>query len=284
MPRFLMAQPLMVPSSMVPFSMLRFPLLRSPRVCSPLPPCALGPGLGRTGSGVLRGAALAGLGFGALLVAAPVGAAEPQVQLSCSGTLLQARGSAELKRPVRALRVSLALEAEAATAAAALAELQSRLAAVRQRLQQLGVAELEVSSPSTWRRPASRERPAAELATLRLQGRLQPERLQPLVREVGALPGVRLAPVQAEADPAADAASRRQLLARAYGDALSQARDLAAAIGLRQLRPLQVQADDVLRPQLLRGMAADAAPAPFDPAELPPPTDRLSLAVSFCAS
>ena len=33
---------------------------------------------------------------------------------------------------------------------------------------------------------------------------------------------------------------------------------------------------------MLRGMAAEAAP--FDPAELPQPTDRLSLFVRFCAS
>jgi hypothetical protein len=36
-----------------------------------------------------------------------------------------------------------------------------------------------------------------------------------------------------------------------------------------------------LRPVAMRAMAADAAP--FDPAELPQPTDRLALQVRFCA-
>ncbi|MFM7648595.1 MAG: hypothetical protein ACKO50_11120 [Cyanobium sp.] len=36
-----------------------------------------------------------------------------------------------------------------------------------------------------------------------------------------------------------------------------------------------------LRPMPMRAMAAEAAP--FDPAELPQPTDRLALQVRFCA-
>ena len=59
------------------------------------------------------------------------GLAQSQVQLACSGTLLEARGSAELKRITANLRFSLALEAEAASSEAALASLQGRLAAVR---------------------------------------------------------------------------------------------------------------------------------------------------------
>jgi uncharacterized protein YggE len=211
------------------------------------------------------------------------GAAGAQVQLRCEGTLLEARGSAEQERPTRRLSFSLSLEAEAATADGALQSLQERLAAVRIALQGQQVEELRVTSPSTWRRDAERNRPAAVTASLQVSGRLVPQRLQALIREVGALSGVRLAPVGTESDRGLDGAVRRQLLRAAYQDALAQAREVAAAVGLSTLNPLEVQMDgNELRPVMMRAAAADAAP-PFDPAELALPKDRLSLTVRFCA-
>jgi uncharacterized protein YggE len=215
----------------------------------------------------------------------PVAAqAQVQVQLQCAGTLLETRGSAELKRDTQRLAVSLGLEAEAADADGALAALQRRLAAVRQRLQALGVRELRVSSPSTWQRsPEPRSAVPRVVATLQVSGELAPQRLQEFVRQVGALEGVRLNPVAAEADPAALPAVRARLLREAYQDALAQARELAAALGRSALQPLDVRVEGHdLRPVAMRAMAADAAP--FDPAELPRPTDRLALQVRFCAS
>jgi uncharacterized protein YggE len=101
---------------------------------------------------------------------------------------------------------------------------------------------------------------------------------------VGALPGVRLAPVAAEADRAGDRAARRQLLRSAYQDALQQAEDVASAMGLGRLQPLEVQLDGGSRPMPLRAAAmADAAVPPFDPDELPDPLEQLSLQVRFCA-
>lgn len=215
----------------------------------------------------------------ALAWAAPV---RSEVQLRCDGTLLEARGNAELERATRRLEFSLALQASAADADAALAQLQQRLAAVRRALQSLQVQELRVSSPSTWTRPAEASRPAQVEANLQISGRLAPERLQGLVRTVGALPGVRLSPVQTIADAEKDVAVRRQLLRSAYRDALAQAREVADAIGRSQLEPLTVLFDGgELRPMAMR-MAADAAPG-FDPAELPTPRSRLSLLVRFCA-
>jgi uncharacterized protein YggE len=205
-----------------------------------------------------------------------------QVQLRCEGTLLEARGSAEQERPTRRLSFSLSLEAEAPTANGALQSLQERLAAVRTALQGQQVEELRVTSPTTWRRDAERNRPAAMTASLQVSGRLVPQRLQALIREVGALPGVRLAPVGTESDRGLDGAVRRQLLRGAYQDALAQAREVAAAVGLGKLVPLEVQLDgNELRPMMMRASAADAAP-PFDPAELALPKDRLSLTVRFC--
>jgi uncharacterized protein YggE len=210
--------------------------------------------------------------------------AQVQVQLQCAGTLLETRGSAELKRDTQRLAVSLGLEAEAADADGALAALQRRLAAVRQRLEALGVRELRVSSPSTWQRSTEpRSAGPRVVATLQVSGELAPQRLQEFVRQVGGLEGVRLNPVAAESDPAAMPAVRARLLREAYKDALAQARELAAAVGRSALQPLDVRVEGHdLRPVAMRAMAADAAP--FDPAELPQPTDRLALQVRFCAS
>ena len=217
------------------------------------------------------------------LAAAPAVRAQAQVQMRCEGTLLEARGSAELERSTRRLEFSLGLEAQAASADGALAELQARLAAVRQALQRLQVEELRVSSPSTWRRPPESGRPGAVEASLQMSGRLEPRQLQNLIRRVGGLPGVRLAPVSSQADKAEEASVRRQLLRQAYRDALNQAREVADSIGRSRLDPLDVQVDaGELRPVALR-MAADAAPPPFDPAELPTPRSRLNLMVRFCA-
>jgi uncharacterized protein YggE len=96
---------------------------------------------------------------------------------------------------------------------------------------------------------------------------------------------VKIDPVATEADAAGDRAARRQLLRAAYQDALQQAQDVAAAIGLRGLQPLEVLLEGGARPVAMRAMAmaADAAVPPFDPAELPVPMERLSLQVRFCA-
>ena len=210
------------------------------------------------------------------------GLAQSQVQLACTGTLVEARGSAELKRPTQRLRFSLTLEAEEPSTDAALASLQRRLAKVRTRLKSLQVVDLEVTSPSTWQRPASRDKAGAVQASLQVSGQLAPAQLQPLVRQVGGLPGVRLVPVATEADRPGDRAARATLLRAAYQDALQQGLDLAGAMGLKGvLKPIEVLLEGGSRPGLKMVMEAEAAP--FDPAELAAPVDRLSLQVRFCA-
>ena len=209
--------------------------------------------------------------------------AEGQVQLSCSGTLLEARGQAETKRRTSSLKASLSLEAEGSNADQALGLLQQRLAAVRSALQALQVEDLRVTSPSTWERPEEKGRPSRFQASLQVSGTLAPSRLQGLVRNVGALPGVRLAPVGTEADRREDAAVRRELLRQAYGDALRQVQPLADLIGRSRLRALEIRIDGAEMPlYAVRGMAADAAP-PFNPDELNQPRDRLGMQVRFCA-
>ncbi len=224
----------------------------------------------------------------ATLATLTAGATQAEVQLRCQGTLLEARGQAEIQRPTSAVSVSLGLEAEAAQADRALEQLQGRLAAVRQKLQALGVKELRVGGPSTWERTGPRGQRISVQASLQINGRIEPAQLQALISTVGGLPGVRLAPVNAETDPRQDSAIRAQLLRAAYQDALHQAQEVAAAIGRRrQLIPLEVQLDGNgdLRPMpmAMRAAAPAPAPPPFNAAELPKPTQRLSLLARFCA-
>ena len=210
--------------------------------------------------------------------------AAAEVQLRCDGTLLEARGSAEQERPIARLRFFLALEAEQRTSDGALALLQERLAAVRRALQGLETKELRVTSPSTWQRPAEGRQPPLSQASLQVSGLLAPARLQALIRQVGSLPGVRLAPVSPEADPARASESRRALLAAAYQRALAEARDVASAVGLTKLRPLEVSVEGDAGPVPMRALAAKAdAPPAFDPEELPPPKANASMLVRFCA-
>jgi len=228
--------------------------------------------------------------FGLLCAAAlaliqPVGAAQVQLQLSCSGAVLEARGSATLKRTIDRLRVELRLEADASSANAALQQLQQRLEAVRRSLQSLQLQDLRVTSPSVWQRSMAPGRPAPFEASAQVSGKLAPAQLQRLISEVGGLPGVRLAPVEAQADASGNATANRQLMQAAYRDALQQGQLLAAVLGLRTLRPLQVQVDGGVRPAPMLAMARGlSAPAAFDPRELSEPTDQLSLAVTFCAT
>ncbi|MFM7085604.1 MAG: SIMPL domain-containing protein [Cyanobium sp.] len=209
--------------------------------------------------------------------------AEGQVQLVCNGTLLESRGQAQRLRATAQLRTSLNLEAEGSSADAALALLQQRLAAVRSALQALEVRELRVSSPSTWQRSAEAGRPAMVQAALQVSGVVAPSRLQQLIRGVGSLAGVRLAPVGTEADRRDDSRVREALLQEAYRDALLQLQPLAAVLGRRDLQPLEIRIDGLEQPPIaLRTVSADATP-PFNPAELNQPLQRLSLLARFCA-
>jgi uncharacterized protein YggE len=221
----------------------------------------------------------------ALALIQPAGAAQVQLQLSCSGAVLEARGSATLKRTIDKLRVTLRLEADDTSASGALLQLQQRLDGVRRSLQALQMQELRVTSPSVWQGAVAAGQPARFEASSQVSGQLAPAQLQRLISQVGGLPGVRLAPVEAQADASGDAAANRQLLQAAYRDALQRGQMLAAVLGLNTLRPLQVQSEGGVRPAPLLAMArAMPAPAAFDPRELSEPTDQLSLEVTFCAT
>jgi uncharacterized protein YggE len=221
-----------------------------------------------------------------ILLALPLALApaRAEVQQRCEGTLLEARGSAEQEQVIDRLRLSLSLEAEQRTSARALALLQERLASVRTALESLGVKEFQATSPSTWGRPAEAGKPPSYQASLQVSGVVAPSSLQALIRQVGSLPGVRMAPVSAEALPVRSSKARRALLAAAYRQSRERASQVAAVLGLSRLHPLEVQVEDDRSPVPLRAMGAKAEAAPpFDPAELPPPKDSASMLVRFCA-
>jgi uncharacterized protein YggE len=218
------------------------------------------------------------------MLVAPIGIASASDGAPCGGTVLEITGQAELRRSLDTLGISVQLEAEEPSASAALRELQQRLARLRDALQAIGVKDLRVTSPSTWERPARRGRPVMTQARLQVTGTLAPDRLQPLIREVGSLPGVRLAPVRTRADDRENAEARRRLLQLAYEDALAQARDLGEVLGRPRIEPRQVVLQGgELQPMQVRAMAADGGVPPFDPKELPAPLQRLSLQARFCA-
>jgi uncharacterized protein YggE len=198
--------------------------------------------------------------------------------------VVEVRGAAETVLAVDRLGVNLRLEAEATGADPALAQLQRRLDRVRRSLQALGVEELRVGAPSTWERPAVQGRPALVRASLAISGRLNADRLQGLIREVGGLPGVRLGTVTPMAEPERADLERRRLVQGAYEDARRQALAVAAAAGLGRLVPLELRLDPQDGGPSPRRLAATAAEAaPFDPDELPAPQLRQGLQARFCA-
>lgn len=229
----------------------------------------------------MAGMAVAGMLSSAMSHAAM---AEGQVQLQCAGTLLEARGQAEQRRTTARLRATLSLDAEAGTSGEALERLQQRLAGVRSAMQALAAQQLRVSSPSTWVRPREKEQEAIVQANLQVSASLPPATLQSLIRTVGTLPGVRLAPVETEADPGDNARVRQELLEESYRDALNQAKTLAFLIHRSVLTPVEIQleTDDMAVP-VLRSMAAGATP-PFNPNELNNPSNRITMRVRFCVS
>jgi len=112
---------------------------------------------------------------------------------------------------------------------------------VRLGLQQLTVEGLRVTSPSTLARTGTQGRPVDVQAQLQVSMRLLPDRLKSLIRQVGALPGVQLSPVDTRPVPAEAATALRSLLKDAYQNARARALEIATTVGRRELVPLEIQ-------------------------------------------
>lgn len=199
----------------------------------------------------------------------------------CRGTLLQLmvqeRGQARSER----FRFNLRLEAEAASSAAALDQLNGRLDALRQALKPLVQDSLVVPAPSTFpigsAVPASRYRAATTIS-----GQVSRGDYDALIQRAGRLPGVRLQGMTSLASASGQEALEERLLKRALERGQRQADRTAAALGLRRASLLRI--DQRSRPPVRAlAMAADASPR-FRPEEAPLPTGSINLALDYCLS
>ena len=164
---------------------------------------------------------------GTLVAPAPL-LAQP---LACSGTLLQLQVQEQGRAAFDRFRFNLSLEAEAATKAAALDQLNARLAAVRQAVTPLASGKLTIPAPSTYRIGASSSGPGRDRASTLVSGVVSKANYNALIQLAGRLPGVNLGGFTAEAASGSEAQLRTRLLRAALAEGQSQAQITADALG-----------------------------------------------------
>jgi uncharacterized protein YggE len=220
----------------------------------------------------LRFAAVA---LSALPLAVPV-QAQP---LSCNGTLLQLQVQEQGRAAFDRFSFNLGLEAEAPTKAAALDQLNARLAAVRKAVTPLASGKLTVPAPSTYRSGGSAG-PQRERATTTVSGTVSKANYNALIQAAGRLPGVNLRGFTAEAASGSEAQLRTRLLREALADGQRQAQATADALGLRRVQLLRI---DQRGGSLVRPMPyAMAARSSFNPDEARAPQSSVSLGLDYC--
>ncbi|MCH9714896.1 MAG: SIMPL domain-containing protein [Cyanobacteria bacterium] len=221
----------------------------------------------------LRFAAVA---LSALPLAVPV-QAQP---LSCNGTLLQLQvqeqGSAAFDR----FRFNLGLQAEAPTKAAALDQLNVRLAAVRKAVAPLANGKLTIPAPSTYRSGGGSSGPVREQASTSVAGEVSKANYNTLIQSAGRLPGVTLRGFTAMAAGGMEAELQTRLLREALAEGKRQAQTTADALGLRRVQLLRIdqRGGGAIRP-LPYAMAAARS---FNPDEARAPESSVSLALDYC--
>ena len=221
----------------------------------------------------LRFAAVA---LSALPLAVPV-EAQP---LSCNGTLLQLQvqeqGSAAFDR----LSFNLGLEAEAPTKAAALDQLNVRLAAVRKAVAPLANGKLTIPAPSTYRSGGGSSGPVREQASTSVAGEVSKANYNTLIQSAARLPGVTLRGFTAMAAGGMEAELQTRLLREALAEGKRQAQTTADALGLRRVQLLRIdqRSGGAIRP-LPYAMAAARS---FNPDEARAPESSVSLALDYC--
>ena len=221
----------------------------------------------------LRFAAVA---LSALPLAVPV-QAQP---LSCNGTLLQLQvqeqGSAAFDR----FRFNLGLQAEAPTKAAALDQLNVRLAAVRKAVAPLANGKLTIPAPSTYRSGGGSSGPVREQASTSVAGEVSKANYNTLIQSAGRLPGVTLRGFTAMAAGGMEAELQTRLLREALAEGKRQAQTTADALGLRRVQLLRIdqRSGGAIRP-LPYAMAAARS---FNPDEARAPESSVSLALDYC--
>ena len=221
----------------------------------------------------LRFAAVA---LSALPLAVPV-QAQP---LSSNGTLLQLQvqqqGSAAFDR----FRFNLGLQAEAPTKAAALDQLNARLAAVRKAVAPLANGKLTIPAPSTYRSGGGSSGPVREQASTSVAGEVSKANYNTLIQSAARLPGVTLRGFTAMAAGSTEAELQTRLLREALAEGKRQAQTTAEALGLRRVQLLRIdqRSGGAIRP-LPYAMAAARS---FNPDEARAPESSVSLALDYC--
>jgi uncharacterized protein YggE len=202
--------------------------------------------------------------------------------LPCNGTLLQLQVQQQGTASVDRFRFNLGLEAEAPTKAAALDQLNVRLAAVRKAVTPLALGKLTIPAPSTYRSGGGGggAGPVREQASTSVSGEVSKANYNALIQVAGRLPGLTLRGFTAEAASGSAAQLQTRLLREALAEGQRQAQSTADALGLRRVQLLRIdqRGGGPIRPMPY----AMAARNGFNPDEAREPESSVSLALDYC--
>jgi uncharacterized protein YggE len=218
-----------------------------------------------------------GMGPALALVAPAASRAQP---LPCNGTLLQLQVQQQGSTSVDRFRFNLGLEAEAPTKAAALDQLNARLAAARRAVTPLALGKLTIPAPSTYRSGGGSAGPVREQASTSVSGEVSKANYNALIQAAGRLPGVTLRGFTAEAASGSAAQLQKRLLREALAEGQRQAQTTADALGLRRVQLLRIdqRGGGPIRPMPY----AMAARNGFNPDEARQPEGSVSLDLDYC--
>jgi uncharacterized protein YggE len=199
---------------------------------------------------------------------------------ACAGTLLELSVEERGETRTDRFRFALRLEAEGATAAAALDQLNQRLDATRKALQGLAQGPLTIPAPRTYASGGGSQGPRRQQASTSISGEVERGGYDQLIQVAGRLPGVRLQGMTSLASTQNQNALADQLLESALKQGREQAERTAAALGLRRVTLLRI---DQRRSGAVRPLAyaADAG-RQFRPEEAPQPSLSLALNLDYC--
>ena len=218
-----------------------------------------------------------GMGPALALVAPTASQAQP---LPCSGTLLQLQVQQEGSVAFDRFSFDLGLEAEAATVAGALEQLNARVTAVRKVITPLAMGKLTIPAPSTYRTGGGSSGALRERASTSVSGEVSKDNYNALIQAAGRLPGVNLRGFTAQAAGGSEAQLQSRLLRAALAEGQRQAQTTADALGLRRVQLLRIdqRGGGSIRPMPY----AMAARNSFNPDEARPPQSSVSLALDYC--
>ena len=202
--------------------------------------------------------------------------------LTCTGTLLQLQVQEQSSAAFDRFRFNLGLDAEAPTKAAALDQLNARLAAVRKAVTPLASGKLTIPAPSTYRSGGGSTLPVRERATTTVSGLVSKPNYDALIQAAGRLPGVTLRGFTAEAASGSEAQLRTRLLREALAEGQRQAQATADALGMRRVQLLRIdqRGGGSIRPMPYVMAARNS----FNPDEARAPQSSVSLGLDYCLS